>query len=48
MKQYLIERFGRGWWTLSVDIDELFKYPCLDVVSLKALLRYLNENSYTA
>src|SRR5215212_3901717 len=48
MKRYLIERFGRGQWTLSVDIDELFEYPYSDVVSLKALLGYLNENSYTA
>jgi hypothetical protein len=48
MKQYLIERFGRGRWTLSVDMDELFDYPYSDVVSLKALLGYLNENSYTA
>src|ERR687894_1767128 len=48
MKQYLVERFGRGRWTLSTDIDELFEYPYSDVVSLKALLGYLNENSYTA
>jgi hypothetical protein len=48
MKQYLIERFGRGRWTLSVDMDELFDYPYSEVVSLRALLRYLNENSYTA
>lgn len=48
MKQYLVERFGRGRWTLSVDIDELFEYPYSDVVSLKRLLGYLNEHSYTA
>jgi hypothetical protein len=48
MRQYLIERFGRGRWTLTVDQDELFDYPYSDVVSLKALLRYLNDNSYTA
>jgi hypothetical protein len=48
MKRYLIERFGRGRWTLSVDIDELFEYPYSDVVGLKALLGYLNHNSYTA
>ncbi len=48
MKQYLVERFGRGRWTLSVDMDELFEYPYSDVVSLKRLLGYLNENSYTA
>ena len=48
IKRHLIERFGRGRWTLSVDQDELFDYPFSDVVSLKALLRYLSENSYTA
>jgi glycosyltransferase involved in cell wall biosynthesis len=48
MKRYLVERFGRGRWTLSVDIDELFDYPYSDVVSLKSLLGYLNEHSYTA
>jgi hypothetical protein len=48
MKQYLIEHFGRGRWTLNADMDELFEYPYSDVVNLKALLRYLNDNSYTA
>ena len=48
MKQYLIERFGKGRWSLLVDIDELFDYPYSDVVSLKALLGYLNEHRYTA
>jgi len=48
LKQYLIEHFGRGRWTLNADIDEFFEYPYSDVVSLKALLGYLNENSYTA
>jgi hypothetical protein len=48
MKQYLIERFGRGRWCLCVDIDELFDYPYSDVVSLSSLLKYLNERSYTA
>jgi len=48
MRKYLAERFGRGRWTLNVDVDELFVYPYSDVVSLRALLGYLNENSYTA
>ncbi|MEJ7841872.1 MAG: glycosyltransferase family 2 protein [Rubrobacter sp.] len=48
MKRYCIRRFGRGRWTLTVDIDELFEYPFSDVVSLKNLLGYLNDNSYTA
>ena len=47
-KRYLIERFGRDRWTLSVDVDELFDYPFSDVVRIKALLGYLNENAYTA
>src|SRR5215211_5550491 len=48
IKQYLIERFGRGRWCLCVDIDELFDYPYSDVVEIGSLLRYLNERSYTA
>jgi hypothetical protein len=48
MKQYLIEHFGWGRWSLCVDIDELFDYPYSDVVRLGSLLRYLNEKSYTA
>lgn len=48
MKRYLIERFGRGRWTLSVDIDELFDYPYSDVLGLREFLGYLNEQEYTA
>ena len=48
MRQYLIERFGRRRWSLLVDVDELFDYPFSDVVGLGTLLRYLNENRYTA
>src|SRR5918993_341868 len=48
MKLYLISRFGKGRWSLYVDIDELFDYPYSDVVGLSSLLRYLNERSYTA
>lgn len=48
MKQYLISRFGKERWSLYVDIDEFFDYPYSDVLSLEALLEYLNERSYTA
>ena len=48
MKQYLVENFGQGRWSLYVDIDELFDYPYSDVMDLGALLAYLNENGYTA
>ena len=36
MRGYLVERFGRSRWTLSVDIDELFDYPYSDVVTLES------------
>lgn len=48
MKQYLMERFGGGGWSLCVDIDELFDYPFSNVVPLEDLLGYLNERRYTA
>ena len=48
MRKYLAERFGRGRWTLNVDIDELFVYPYMDVVGIGALLGYLTKRSYTA
>jgi len=48
MKWYLTKRFGKGRWSLLVDIDELFDYPYSDVVGLDSLLGYLNSNSYTA
>jgi glycosyltransferase involved in cell wall biosynthesis len=48
MRRYLIRRFGKDRWSLTVDIDELFDYPYSDVVSLSSLLRYLNNGGYTA
>ncbi len=43
MRRYLIERFGRGRWSLYADIDELFDYPYSDIISLSSLLKYLNS-----
>lgn len=48
MRRYLIHRFGKVRWSLSVDMDELFDYPYSDVVGLGSLLRYLNNGGYTA
>src|SRR5215213_1400862 len=48
MRRYLIERFGKGRWSLCVDVDELFDYPYSDVIGLGSLLGYLNSKSYTA
>jgi glycosyltransferase involved in cell wall biosynthesis len=48
MRRYLIHRFGKDRWSLTVDMDELFDYPYSDVVGLGSLLRYLNNGGYTA
>ena len=48
MKRYLVKKFSRNRWNIFSDIDELFDYPFSDVLSLRSLLIYLNENSYTA
>lgn len=48
LKRYLVGRFARGRWSLTVDIDELFDYPGSDRMEIGALLAYLNENAYTA
>ncbi len=48
MRKYLIQRFGKGRWSLCVDIDELFDYPYSDVIGLESLLGYLDSKSYTA
>ena len=48
MKRYLVRRFAQGRWSLMVDIDELFDYPCSDEVGIDALLTYLNRNAFTA
>ena len=48
MRRYLIHRFGKGRWSLTVDMDELFDYPYSDVVGLGSFIRYLNNGGYTA
>jgi hypothetical protein len=48
LRQYLIGRFGKGRWSLCVDVDELFDYPYSDVIGLDSLLGYLHGKSYTA
>ena len=48
LKRYLVRRFARGRWSLMVDIDELFDYPCSDRMGVGALLTYLNRHAYTA
>jgi hypothetical protein len=47
-KKYLAQRSGLGGWCLDADIDEFFDYPLSNVVSLKQLFTYLNDNKFTA
>ena len=48
LKRYLLRRFCRNRWCISVDIDELFDYPFSGTVKLTKLIRYLDSHSYTA
>lgn len=48
MRRYLVRRFGRGNWVLSVDIDELFDYPFRDRRPMAEVLSYLNRRRFTA
>ncbi len=48
MRDYLIDRFAKDRWSLCVDIDEFFDYPYSNILSLRGLINYLNNNRYTA
>jgi len=43
---FLREQYSKNCWCLCLDIDEFFDYPYSDKVTLRALLKYLNERSY--
>src|ERR1043166_2620004 len=47
-RHHLVNRFARGRWSLTVDVDELFDYPFSDRLPLRDFLRYLNHECYTA
>jgi len=46
--EYFLQEYGRGYWCMVVDIDELFTFPHHDVLSLKDLTAYLDSNRYMA
>jgi len=48
LRRYLIARFAKNRWSLTVDIDELWDYPFSDKVGLGALLRYLRGKGANA
>ena len=48
MRRWLVMRYGRRNWVLSVDIDEFFDYPFRREFGSASLLRYLNRCGFTA
>ncbi|MCP4397074.1 MAG: glycosyltransferase family 2 protein [bacterium] len=48
LQPYLLKRFGKGRWSLCVDIDEFFDYPYSDKIPFSSLIEYLNTQAYTA
>ncbi|HAH53839.1 MAG TPA: hypothetical protein DCM02_00755 [Flavobacterium sp.] len=41
--EHLLETFGKNYWCLVVDIDELFSYPHSEHLGLKDLIEYLEK-----
>jgi hypothetical protein len=44
----LLDKYGIGHWCLVADIDELFYYPNIELLSIPELCRYLDETRSTA
>lgn len=48
LRRYLITRFSKKRWSLTVDIDELWDYPYSDKFSLEKLFKYLSAQGANA
>mgnify|MGYP001294429109 CR=1 FL=1 len=44
----LLEKYGRNYWCLVVDADEIFIYPHYEELSLPKLCEYMEKNKQTA
>ena len=44
----LLDRYGHGKWTLTLDADELFVYPNVEQISLRELCSHLEKDGNTA
>ena len=44
----VLQEFGVGHWCVTVDVDELFRYPGSETVGLHQLVRYLDNQDYEA
>jgi hypothetical protein len=43
----LLDRYGKGYWCLVADADEIFIYPHYEKVSIRDLCNFLDEEDYT-
>lgn len=48
LRAWLLETFGVRGWTLMVDIDERFDYPCRAELGLGKFLEYLDRRKFSA
>ncbi len=48
LRNYMIEKFGKGRWSLVADIDEFFSYPYCNVISFSQFLEYLDSADFDA
>lgn len=46
--KYMVDRFARGRWSLTLDIDEYFDYPRSNELPLRRLVAYLDAHQYDA
>ncbi len=44
----LLAKYGVGRWCVTVDVDELLRYPGSETTGLEALTRYLDDSGYEA
>jgi hypothetical protein len=44
----VLQKFGVGHWCVTVDVDELFRYPGSEMVGLQEMVRYLDGQGYEA
>ena len=42
----LRDKYGKDQWCLTVDCDELLRFPFDDLINIPELCRYLNTNAY--
>ncbi len=48
LRRWLTRTFAWNRWSIYCDVDELFDYPCSDLLSLRDLLGYLDHHRYKA